>query len=150
MSDTWPFSYVDRVRYGDLDANRHLNNVVVLQFYESARIAYIEELLPDLDPTDPEGGTGFIFAEAHVNYRSPAFYGEPLRTFIRPSHLRRSSVRLEFRMVCDTDDRLVAEGWGTIVGYDYQAHRATPLAEHLADRLRAAGADTETQEVADA
>jgi acyl-CoA thioester hydrolase len=149
-AEDWPFSYVDRVRYGDLDANRHLNNVVVLQFYESARIAYMQQIAPEADPTDPEHGTGFIFAEAHVNYRSPAFYDEPLRTYIRPTHLRRSSVRLAFRTVCDDDGRLVAEGWGTIVGYDYAAGRATPIPGALAGRLRDAGADTETEEVADA
>lgn len=141
MTRAWDFSFVDRIRYGDLDANRHLNNVVVLQFFESARIAYMETVAPEADPTDPEHGTGFIFAEAHVNYRSPGFYGEQLRTWIRPSHLRRSSVRLEFRMVCDEDERLVAEGWGAIVGYDYAAGRATPIPEQIAARLRAAGAE---------
>jgi acyl-CoA thioester hydrolase len=151
-AEGWPFSHVDHIRYGDLDANRHLNNVIVLQFFESARIAYMQTVAPEADPTDPEHGTGFIFAEAHVNYRSPGFYEEPLRTFIRPSHLRRSSVRLEFRMVCDTDDRLIAEGWGTIVGYDYRTHRAAPIPAALAGRQRDAGAadDDTPKEILDA
>jgi acyl-CoA thioester hydrolase len=145
MTGAWPFSYVDRIRYGDLDANRHLNNVVVLQFFESARIAYISSLAPERDLTDPDTGTGFIFAEAHVNYRAPGYYDEQLRTFIRPTRLRRSSVRLEFRMTSDADERLIAEGWGALVGYDYVAARATPLNPEIAARLRAAGAaDEET------
>jgi acyl-CoA thioesterase FadM len=143
MSSDWPFSLEDRIRYGDLDANRHLNNVTVLQFFEDARIAFMASIAPDRDPTDPGGGTGFIFAEAHVNYRSPGFYPETLRTWIRPSHLRRSSVRLEFRMESAADGRLVAEGWGAIVGYDYSAGRAMPIPPALAATLRDAGAADE-------
>jgi acyl-CoA thioester hydrolase len=147
MSD-WAFSFEDRIRYGDLDANRHLNNVTVLQFFEDARIAFMSSIAPERDPTDPDGGTGFIFAEAHVNYRAPGFYPETLRTWIRPSQLRRSSVRLEFRMESIGDGRLIAEGWGTIVGYDYSAGRAAPISPGLSARLREAGATDEETTVA--
>ncbi len=46
------FSTVDTVQYGDLDANRHLSDVVFLQLVE-ARIADVRSLAPDHDPTDP-------------------------------------------------------------------------------------------------
>ncbi len=137
--DGWPFSTVDTVRYGDLDANRHLNNVIFLQFFEDARIAYVRTLAPDHDPTDP-GDFGMIFAEAHINYRAPAFYEEAIRTYIRPSDLRRSSFRVAFRMVAERDGRLLAEGWGALVGYDYAAGAAVPLPAHLVAALRTAGA----------
>jgi acyl-CoA thioesterase FadM len=131
----WPFSMTDTVRYSDLDANRHLNNVVFLQFFEDARIAYVRALAPEHDPTDP-GDFGVIFAEAHVSYRAPAFYEEEIRTWIRPFALRRSS----FRMVAEGDGRLLAEGWGALVGYDYAAGHAVPLPAGLVAALREAGA----------
>lgn len=137
--EAWPFSFVDSVRYGDLDANGHLNNAAFLQFFESARVAYVALLAPDDDPTDP-AALGLIFAEAHINYRSPAFYEEQIRTWIRPFALRRSSFRVAFRMVTETDGRLVAEGWGAMVGYDFAASRAIPLWDSLTAALRAAGA----------
>jgi acyl-CoA thioester hydrolase len=143
MSEPWPFVFVDEVRYGDLDANRHLNNVAVHQFFESARIAYLESLLPHLDSVD--GGTGFpiIFAETHVRFRSPGFYREELHVHVRPEALRRSSVRIAFRIVCAADDRLVADGWGTVVGYDYAAARAAPLTAEITEALRTDGAERE-------
>lgn len=147
--EAWPFSFVDTVRYGDLDANRHLNNVIFLQFFEDARIAYVTGLTPEHDPTDP-GDTGLIFAEAHINYRAPAFYEERIRTWIRPFALRRSSFRMAFRMVCEHDGRLLAEGWGAVVGYDYAAGRAAPLTAPLTAALRLAGAaDSEIEALAD-
>jgi acyl-CoA thioester hydrolase len=50
-------------------------------------------------------------------------------------------VRIAFRMVCEGDERLVAEGWGTLVGYDYGAGRAAPFPEAIAERLYQEGAE---------
>jgi acyl-CoA thioester hydrolase len=137
LSD-WRFSFTDRVRYGDLDTNAHLNNVAYHQFFESARVAYMRALFPEIEPLGREGGFGMIFAETHVRFASPAFYEEELRVDVRPVELRRSSVKIGFRIM--SGERLVAEGWGTLVGYDYEAGRAAPFPEAIAARLRAEGA----------
>ena len=130
----WEFSTLQRIRFGDLDAMQHMNNVEFLRFFETARIDYIRTLLPQHRPTATQR-FGFIFAECHIAYRSPAHYDEDIRTFIRPADMRRSSVRIEFEMRNEHDDRLVAEGWGVLVGYDYAAGRAQPLPAAVRERL---------------
>ncbi len=130
------FSTVQRVRFGDLDAMQHMNNVEFLRYFETARIAYIRELLPEHRPADPEGsGFGIIFAECHIAYKAPAFFGDEIRTYIWPSELKRSSLRLAFEMRTEKDDRLVAEGWGTLVGYDYGAGEPRPIPDVLRERI---------------
>jgi len=136
----WRFSFRDQIRYGDLDTNAHLNNVAYHQFFESARVAYLRELFPDIDPLARAGELGMIFAETHVRFASPGFYEEDVRVDVKPTELRRSSVRIAFQMVCEADERLLAEGWGTLVGYDYGANRSAPLPETMVERLRADGA----------
>ena len=135
-ADGWRFTFRDRIRYGDLDTNAHLNNVAVHQFFESARVAYMRGLFPQLDPMGRDTGFGMIFGETHVRFASPGFYEEDLRVDVKPDELRRSSVRIAFRMVSEADERLVAEGWGTLVGYDYEQGRAAPFPEPIARRLR--------------
>ena len=135
-ADGWRYSFRDRIRYGDLDTNAHLNNVAVHQFFESARVGYMRGLFPEIDPMGRAGGFGMIFAETHVRFASPGFYEDDLRVDVRPEELRRSSVKIAFQMVCEGDGRLVAEGWGTLVGYDYAAGRAAPFPESIATRLR--------------
>ncbi len=130
----WPFSYLDRVRFGDLDAMRHLNNVAFLQFFESARIKYISTVIPDHRPDDPDD-FGLIFAECHINYRAPAFYDEEIRTFVRPGEVKRSSFRMEFLMRSERDARTLAEGWGALVGYDYAAGHAIALPDRVREAL---------------
>lgn len=141
--DGFRYAHLDRVRFGDLDAMRHLNNVAFLQFFESARIGFITVLLPEHDPARPEADFGLIFAECHIAYRAPAFYDEEIVTRIRPARLRRSSFRALFRMQSGRDGRLLAEGWGALVGYDYAAGAATPLPDRLTAALRAEGATEE-------
>jgi acyl-CoA thioester hydrolase len=128
------FSVVQKVRFGDLDAMQHMNNVEFLRFFETARIEYIQTLAPEHVPTSTST-FGFIFAECHIAYRSPAHYGEEIRTFIWPAELRRSSLKLGFEMRVDADDRVVADGWGTLVGYDYTAGRTQPIPDDLRGRI---------------
>ena len=45
------FSTLQRVRFGDLDAMQHMNNVEFLRFFETARIDYLRALSPEHAPT---------------------------------------------------------------------------------------------------
>jgi acyl-CoA thioester hydrolase len=128
------FSVVERVRFGDLDALQHMNNVEFLRFFETARIDYIRRLIPGHHPGNREE-FGFIFAECHINYRAPAFFGDDIRTYVWAGELRRSAVRIDFEMIVEGDGRKVAEGWGMLVGYDYVAGKAQPLPESLREVL---------------
>ena len=128
MSGPAPFVHRERIRFGHLDAMRHLNNVEFLRFFETARIEYLRDVIPEHDPADPDD-FGLIFAECHINYRAPGFYDDLLEITIRPEDVRRSSFRIAFEM--RVQDRLLAEGWGALVGYDYAAGRAQPLPEQV-------------------
>ena len=128
------FSMVQRVRFGDLDAMQHMNNVEFLRFFETARIDWFRHVIPDHMPTRRRS-FGFIFAECHIAYRAPAFFNDEIRTWITPAEMRRSSLRLDFEMRVEADDRLVADGWGVLVGYDYEAAKPQPLPESLREHL---------------
>ncbi len=130
------FSIVERVCFGDLDAMQHLNNVESLRYFETARIAYLRDRLPEHDPAK-RSTFGWILAECSIKYRSPGVFDEEIRIFIRPGEMRRSSFELLFEMRGEADGRLVAEGSGTLVGYDYDAGRAAPIPDDVKERLAA-------------
>ena len=128
------FVHVERVRFGDLDANRHLNNVVFLRYFETARINYMRHLVPVHTPTSPESeGLGLIFAECHINYRAPVGFDEPVAIACSISDVRRSSFRVPFEM--SVDERVVAEGYGVLVGFDYSEQKAARLPDAVRTRL---------------
>jgi acyl-CoA thioester hydrolase len=128
------YVHTERVRFGDLDANRHLNNVVFLRYFETARIAYMRQIVPTHDPSKPESDAfGLIFAECHINYRSPVLFDQEVAVTCTIGNVKRSSFRVEFEM--RVDSRLAAEGYGVLVGFDYGAQSAAQLPEELRGRL---------------
>jgi acyl-CoA thioester hydrolase len=130
-------THTERVRFGDLDAMRHLNNVVFLRYFETARIAYLREIVPAHDPSNPERDDfGLIFAECHINYRSPVLFDEVVDVTCTIGSVKRSSFRVEFDM--RVGSRLVAEGYGVLVGFDYAAEQAAQLPDALRETLEAA------------
>ena len=120
----------ERVRFGDLDAMRHLNNVVFLRYFETARIAFLRKLIPAHDPSNAEADPyGVIFAECHISYRSPVHFDEDLDVRCTIGEVRRSSFQVLFEM--HVGERLAAEGYGWLVGYDYVAQTSAPLPDDL-------------------
>jgi acyl-CoA thioester hydrolase len=136
-------THIEKVRFGDLDAMRHLNNVVFLRYFETARIAYLRELVPSHDPAHPEGDAfGLIFAECHINYRSPVHFDEEVSVICSIGNVKRSSFRVEFEM--RVGSRLAAEGYGVLVGFDYETQAAAQLPDSLRETLDAEAAPAVT------
>ena len=138
MSDE-RFSMVQKVRFGDLDAMQHMNNVEFLRYFETARIAFLRDLFPTHDPAHPETSrTGLIFAECHINYRSPVHFDEEVAIECAVGEIRRSAFQMRFTMA--VDDRLVADGYGWLVGFDYETQGSTRLPDPLREALQAVAA----------
>ena len=128
------YTHHERVRFGDLDAMRHLNNVVFLRYFETARIAFLRQLFPAHNPSSPEAeGFGLIFAECQIRYRAPVMFDEDVAITCSVGEVRRSAFEVVFEM--KVEDKLVAEGAGWLVGYDYGAEKSMPLPERLREAL---------------
>jgi acyl-CoA thioester hydrolase len=128
------FVHTERVRFGDLDAMRHLNNVVFLRYVETARIIYFRHLIPSHNPTDPEGQDfGFIVASVHIDYRAPVLFDEMVAVRCGVSHVGNASFRIPFTMA--VEDRTVADGHCVLVSYDYVNHKPKTLSDAFRERL---------------
>jgi acyl-CoA thioester hydrolase len=131
---SWAYTHVERVRFGDLDAMRHLNNVVFLRYFETARINYVNGLSDEHDPVTRDNGMGFIFASCTIDYRAPAYFDEDVEIRLRPADVGTKSLTLEFEMA--VGERVIAEGHGVLVAYDYAQERSVPIPDALKTRLR--------------
>jgi pyruvate kinase len=62
----WTFGMADRVRFGELDALNHVNNVVYLRWYETLRVNYLEDYgIYDLAGPDPK----FVVKSVGLDYK---------------------------------------------------------------------------------
>ena len=124
------FTRLERVRFGDLDAMQHLNNVEFLRFFETARIAYLEELIPDFSPTE-RGAFGYVVGENHIAYRAPAGFGDEIRTTVRPRDPEGSTWRFDLEMHRESDGTLLAEGFTVLVGFDYDTEESAEIPDSV-------------------
>ncbi len=137
---SWSYVHSDHVRFGDLDAMGHLNNVDFLRFFESARIAFHRRILDVADWTGgvAPDGFGIVVAELHASYRAPAYFDEELRTAVRPADIGRSAYRVEFET--RAGERVIGDGHAVLVGYDYTRRESVPLPDDVRERLETAAA----------
>jgi acyl-CoA thioester hydrolase len=133
----WAFRFSDEVRFGDLDAMGHLNNVAFLAFFESARVAYVCDAVPGHQPAAVDD-FGFMVVEVALTYRSPAHYGERIDTQLAPGWIGRSSFSCRCEM--SVGERVLAEGHAVMVTYDSTAQQPIAIPERLRTRLVADGA----------
>jgi acyl-CoA thioester hydrolase len=129
-ADGWAYSQLDRVRFADLDARGHLNNVAFLTFFEAARIMYLRNCFGEADARD------LILVSQHIDYRAPGGLDDELRTLLRPLEIRTKSFRLGFEIRREEDAGLIAEGYGVYVAYDYGSGASKALSPAMCARLQ--------------
>ena len=107
-----------------------------LNFFDRGRVAYwLRAGLSEEEIKRIEQDT--VIAEVHCTYRAAASFYDAVSVHTRITHIGRSSLRMEFAVINDSTDVLMAEGYATLVHVDLVANRATPFAEELKAKMRA-------------
>jgi acyl-CoA thioester hydrolase len=120
------------LRFRDIDAVGHVNNVVYLTYMETARIQWWIEVTGHRDFRN----FGMILARTEIDYRAPASWGDRLEVGVRCASMRRSSFILEFRVAEPDGGRVFADARKVLVHYDYDAGRSLPLPPELREKLK--------------
>jgi acyl-CoA thioester hydrolase len=111
--------------WGEMDAYRHVNNVVYFRYFEHARMAYLRRLSFDQGPR--EGGIGPILAATEARFRKPLTYPDEVQIGARLSEVSADRFTLEHRIVSRRQQAVVAEGKSLTVAFDYGAMTKAPL-----------------------
>ena len=123
LDDQFRFSVHIPIRYADIDAQRHLNNVAYFTFMEQARVDYLREI--GLWPGEDFDSIGMILAQTTCIYKAPAYLWETVTVWTRVSTLGNKSFQFEYRL--ETDRGEIATGNSVQVCYDYDRKKSLPL-----------------------
>ena len=119
-----------RVDYGDTDSQGRVYYANYLSFFDRGRVAYwVQAGLSDEEIRALEHDT--VIAEVCCTYRAPASFYDVVSVHTRIAHIGRSSLRMEFAIINDSSDRLMAEGYATLVKVDLAANRSVPFADEF-------------------
>jgi acyl-CoA thioester hydrolase len=121
------------VAWGEMDALRHVNNIVYFRYFESARIAYFEKLRfwEFMDQT----GVGPILASIQCKFKIPLTYPDTVSVGTRIPKIEQDRFVMEYRALSHKSQAIAAEGEGVIVSYNYRESKKTPLPEEMKQRI---------------
>jgi acyl-CoA thioester hydrolase len=121
------------VAWGEMDALRHVNNIVYFRYFESARIAYFEKLRfwDFMDQT----GIGPILASIQCKFKIPLTYPDTVSVGTRIPKIEQDRFVMEYRAVSHKSQAIAAEGESVVVSYNYRENKKTPLPEEMKQRI---------------
>lgn len=123
--------YISHINYGN-----HLDNAALLTLVSEARMRFFKHL--GFSEGDIEG-TGIIVADAAIQYRAEAFYGETLIFEMTVSDIARVGCDLVYRVTKQESQQEVARGKTGIVFFDYAAREPVPIPEGFLRKLDRTG-----------
>lgn len=131
-----PISVTIPVAWGEMDALRHVNNIVYFRYMETARVAFIRALGWEIDPLAK--GVGVILHSVQCRFRAPVSYPDTLIVNARLAALEDDRFTIEHELTSTKTGGLVATGSGVIVAYDYARGAKASIPEPFRSRLEAA------------
>ncbi len=123
------------VAWGDMDAYRHVNNVVYFRYFENARLEYFRRL--DWFEYERQTGVGPILAATQARFRKALTYPDTIWVTARVSSIESDRFHLEHLIVSRRLGAVAAEGKGTVVTYHHGAGHKVALPEELRRRIEA-------------
>ncbi|GBD36010.1 hypothetical protein HRbin36_01127 [bacterium HR36] len=130
----FPVAVTFPVQWGEMDAYRHVNNVVYFRYFENARAAYFQAInWPEIES---QTSVGPILASAECRFRRALTYPDTVTVAIRVTPpLAEDRFSMECRIISHKLLAIAAEAKGVIVGYHYAEQRKASLPPELWQRI---------------
>lgn len=110
-------------RWADLDMLGHVNNVVYMTYFETARV----EALLSSGGFDREGGTGVVVVQANISYRDSATHPSKLKVVTTVKSLGNTSLVLNHVLADRDGDRVYCEADVTCVCINLKEGKPVPV-----------------------
>lgn len=115
------------VHWGDMDAAKHVNNLVYLRWAESARIAFFKEM--GMDTNFSSSKTGPILGWQECKYILPMTFPDNALVGIRCKEILEDRFKLECAIFSECHNRLAALSIQDIIPYDYGTLKKAAIPE---------------------
>jgi acyl-CoA thioester hydrolase len=129
MRDRYTFWLPVTVRWGDMDALRHVNHTKYFTYLESCRTAFFDALNLWRFREHPRQGIAVVRAEC--NFRQQVRYPAELEVGLRVSRIGGKSFTLEYGIFRKGTDEGVGDGSTVAVWMDFDASRALPIGPEM-------------------
>lgn len=116
------------VKFHEIDILGVCNNAIYFNYFEDARIKYVQELSAKYKFKEfLVGNSFFIMAHNECDYIEPALFDEKLNIYTRIGFVKNSSFGFNHLVENDADKRLIAKGTGIVVHINKETKKPYPL-----------------------
>ena len=116
------------VQWGDQDAYQHVNNVISLRWFETARIAYFQHSLIQGLEAD---GMAPILAQACCNFRQQVKYPDTVLSACRISRVGGKSLTMDHAIYSLEQQLIVSDGTCITVMFDYNKNESMMVIDQV-------------------
>ena len=145
-NEQWPITIEIPVLWGDMDNFGHVNNIVYLKWFETARVEVIKKALGleevQMDEIKEKNGFGPILANFKINYRIPLKYPDKVYASARVKEggIGNSSFIIEYLMTSEKNaEAVVADGESVIVIINYREGSKMRIDDEMRNKLMSMG-----------
>ncbi len=143
MSQPYRYHTTLMVRFNETDLQGHVNFAWYLNYFDVALTGYLRALGYSYQQMLAES-LDLFYVNANATYHSPSYFEDELRIHCRLGRIGNSSMRFDFQIFCQADERQVATGEITAI----MATPETKSKMRVPDHFRQAVAAYEGTEVA--
>jgi len=130
MSGKYRFFHPLRVRYIEVDAQRHVFFSHYLNYFDVALVEYMRTIGSAYQDM-VASGVDMFYVAARCEYKGRARFDDLLHVHARIGHIGNTSFTFEFAVYRQPDDRLIATGEITAVAVDAGTEKPVGVPEAL-------------------
>ncbi len=106
----------EKVKFHEIDMMGVVNNAVYLNYFEDARVKYLQDLKIKYKLAEiMEGDSFFIMARNEINYLLPATFDDELIVYTKIEWIKNTSFSFKHVIVREKNNSIIADGGGILV-----------------------------------
>lgn len=127
---------IEVVKFHEVDMLGVCNNAVYFNYFEDARIKYLQDLQKQYNIEDPrKEGSFFIMAHIECDYYLPAHLDDELTVHSRVEFIKKSSFGFKHVVERKGTGDVLAEGGGVLVHIELKNKKSLPLTKEFFDAV---------------
>ena len=124
-----------QIRFVDIDKLGHVNNATILSYFETARVAYLNQVI---GRENDWVGRGLILAHSEIDYLQPVYQNDEIKAYTRTLKIGTKSFTVE-NLLMKQDGKhetLLAYATGVLVCMNYNEKATVSLPEEWREKLK--------------
>jgi YbgC/YbaW family acyl-CoA thioester hydrolase len=129
------FSFITQipVRITDINYGGHVGNDSILSLLHEARMQFLQHAgYTEMNVA----GVGLIMADAAIEFKGEAFYGDVLKAYVTADEFSRIGFELYYKLVKSSDETVVVLAKTGMICFDYEKRKVVSVPQEAVERLK--------------